>query len=281
MDLEVIRKKTEQLYQKNYQLLIPSFYLINCVNLLVQILSSGTVAMIVGLLTAPLVQGFIHMSLMLIHQEVDDFGLKDIFIGIFQFAKYFPSYVVRNIIIVLTSLFSTLPAFVLIYMQNTDQMYHTFDSFLYLIFTSGLNFERINDVLQACNSPLTFIFFLVGLFVYAHLTIIFIFVPCIVEDYDYAWNEALVQSVKMMKGHVKEFIYFWISLLPNYLVYLLFSLLAMLVCQWIPVFGSSIYLVISLLGLISIYQIRFYQGVALFYIEVRDEIKNPHELFRI
>lgn len=281
MEIRNIKNKANQIFTRNYRLLIPAFYLINCTNLIVQISSSGAVAFISEILLVTLSHGFIHMSLSLVHEDVKEFSLKDIFIGIVHFPRYFPSYIVRKVIILSAMLLCMFPAFGMIYNLAGADFYNVMDDFIYILFSNALRMDLILAFLENYFTLGIAFFVLLGLVVYLYLTVLFILVPCIVEDYDYAWNEALIKSVKMMRGHIADFIHLWIQYIPNYIVYLFGSLLALSLCSFLPFSGYSIYLVISMLILISSYQIRFYQAIALFYIEIRDETKNPHELFRI
>ena len=86
MDVLAIRKKANEMFYGYYRLLVPAFYMINCVTLLAQLSSSGFLSLAIEFLLVTLSHGFIHMALMLDHGEVTEFTFSDIFIGIKQFA---------------------------------------------------------------------------------------------------------------------------------------------------------------------------------------------------
>ena len=65
----------------------------------------------IELLLVTLVHGFIYMSLILIHEKRKDFSINEIFIGIFHFAKYFPSYIVRKLLILIPTFVLLVPMF--------------------------------------------------------------------------------------------------------------------------------------------------------------------------
>lgn len=279
MDIYKIIKKVKKIFIEKHKILIPAFYIINCVTLLTQISSSGIVAIAIQLMLVTLPHGFIHMILMLIHEDVDTFDLKDNFIGISKFSQFFPAYFVREVIIVCSCGLFLIPIIWIVYNNSSQNLYAIVDVAIYIIFSNALRLDFISYFTNFFNIGTVF-FLSLAILVYVFLSLKFLLVPCIVEDYDYAWNEALVKSVQMMKGRSIEFIKIWISLLPSYLMYLLLSLFALSICNIVPVVGFSLYLIISMLIYISTYQVKFYTAIALFYIELRNE-NNPHELFRI
>lgn len=283
MDVLAIKKKANEMFYGYYRLLVPAFYMINCVTLIVQLSSSGFLALTIEFLLVTLAHGFIHMALMLDHGEVEEFSFGDIFIGIKQFAKYFPSYMVRKVILVLAMLLVMTPAFGIIYHMSGSEFYNVFDNLIYLLFSNSFRLDIISVFLTDYFSWMAILFVVLGILVYLYLSAIFILVPCIVEDYDYAWNEALVKSAKMMSGHIKDFFRLVLSFTPNYVAYLASSLVVMSVCGLLPIAGTSTYLVISMLLMITSYQIRFYQAISIFYLELRDQTREPnsHELFKI
>ena len=283
MDVLAIRKKANDMFYGYYRLLVPAFYMINCVTLLAQLSSSGFLSLTIEFLLVTLSHGFIHMALMLDHGEVKEFSFGDIFIGIKQFAKYFPSYIVRKVILVGAMLLIMVPAFSILYHMAGEQFYRVFDHLIYLLFSNSFRIDMISFFLTDYFSWWVLLFIGLGVIVYFYLSAVFILVPCIVEDYDYAWNEALIKSAKMMSGHIKDFIRLVLSFTPNYLAYFASSLLVMSVCGFLPIAGTSTYLVISMLLMITSYQIRFYQAISIFYLELRDQTREPnsHELFKI
>ena len=281
MHIGNIRKRVNQIFSDHYRLLLPAFYLINCVTLLAQLSSSGAIAFIIEMALVTLSHGFIHISLMMVHEDVDHLRLKDIFIGVFQFPKYFPAYIIRKVILVGTLMLCMVPVIYSIYHMAGSQFYEVLDALIYLLFSNALRIDAILDFIQHYTNITTIIFLVIGVLVNLYLSVLFILVPCIVEDYDYAWNEALSKSVRMMNGHIKEFIQLWVTFIPSYFVYLWISVFMLSFCQFIPVIGYSLYLVASMLAKIGCYQVRFYQAVALFYVELRDQTQDSRELFRI
>lgn len=283
MNVLGIRKKANDTFFKYYRLLVPAFYLVNCVNLIAQISSSGIVTFVFEILLVTLAHGYIHMSLMICHEDVKEFKLSDMFIGVKYFGRYFPAYIVRKVIVVLAMLICMIPAFGILRHLAGSDFYKVMDQFIYLLFSNTLRMDFIQYFLTQYFSWGIIFFVVLGIVVYLYLSALFIFVPCIVEDYDYAWNEALVKSIQMMHGHVLDYIRLLCTFIPNYISYVLISTLVMAVCAFLPFMGTSVYLVLSMFLMITSFQVRFYQVVALFYLEVRElqRVNNPHELFKI
>ena len=283
MNVSAIRKKANDMFYKYYRILVPSFYMINCVTLFAQLTSSGVFSLSIHFLLVTLTHGFVHMALMLNHDDVKEFKLNDIFIGLRHFNKYFPSYMVRKIILVGALLLVMTPAFSELYHMAGDEFYKAVDYLMYLLFSNSFRIDIIITFFKDYFSWSVILFIVLGLLVYFYLSIIFILVPYIVEDYDYAWNEALMKSAKMMSGHINDFIHLFLSFTPNYLAYFAISTLVMLLCGFLPIVGLSTYLVISMFLRITSYQIRFYQAVSIFYLELRNQTResNSYELFKI
>lgn len=283
MDVKKIKQQALEISKKNYRILIPSFYLINCVSLIVQSSSSGVITLAAELLLVTLAHGFIYMSLILVHEQRKDFSFKEIFIGLFQFAKYFPSYITRKVIILIPTLIMFVPSLLKVSELNNISFYTVADQFIYLLLSKTLRFDFF-EYIKNINISFTMVLFIVlGIFVGLYLSIMFVLVPCIVEDYDYAWNEALIKSARMMHGHIYDFTKLMILLLPQYFYYMLSSVFLINICMIIPYIGLALYLVLSLLSIIVFWQIPFYQAIAFFYLNIRSEemSRHPLELFKI
>ena len=283
MNVNSIRRRAIELSRHNFRLLVPSFYLINCVTLIAQYSSSGLIMIAIELLLVTLVHGFIYMSLILIHEKRNDFSINEIFIGIFHFAKYFPSYIVRKLLILIPTFVLLVPMFLEVTRLNNIPLYTVIDQFVYLFLSKTVRYDFF-AIIGIQNISFVMVTFLVlALIVGVYLSGLFLLVPYIVEDYDYAWNEALIKSTRMMKGHVKDFIKLLVLLIPYYLIHLVVTFILSQFCFVIPYIGLSLYLILSMLSIIIFWQIPFYQSIAIFYLEVRNEeiIKHPHELFKI
>lgn len=283
MNVKQIKQRALLMSRQHYKSLLPSFYLINCGWMVIQYLSSGLLVLISELVLVTIVHGFIYMALLLVNQQQSEFKMKEIFIGITQFPKYFPSYIVRKVAILVPSLIFFLPALSMLTQVHHIAFYDLLDQFVYLFFSRLITYDLESIILISKMSLPIIILLIFGIIIASYISILLVLVPCIVEDYDYAWNEALVKSVRMMNNHVGDFIRLIISLSPRYIMHVISSFVLVILCSKINEIGMSLYLLLSMLSLIFFWQIPYYISVAIFYLEIRNEeiTRYPHELFKI
>lgn len=281
MDIKKTRKQAHEMFTQHWRQLIPAFYIIYCAQTIIQLLSSGTLSLIFEFLLVTISHGFIYVVLKLIHQgDLQNLTLKDIFIGLFKFFDYFPSYFTRTLFVIVPTFLCFLPAFLISLPVGTNKFFEVVDQFIYLVLSNGVKIDYVLNVIQSLDVS-TLIFIVLGIIVAIYLNLLFVFVPCIVEDRDYAWNEALKMSAMMMKGNMKELMRLYITFIPNIFLTVMISILFAYTVVWIPLINYSMYLIFNILATIVLYQIEFNISIALFYKEIRDEIDNPYEIFKI
>ena len=281
MDIRQIRIDARTLYRKNRKIMIYSFYILGILTMCFQILNSGWLILLTQILLVTLPHGYVYISLRVIQdQKITSLRIRDILIGIYDIFKYLPSYLTRMLAIYLSSFACLLPALLISTPGSKITTYDLMSQVVQYIVQRGVTFNFVVSQLFILK-PISFIFLFGSIVLYILLNILFIFVPYIVEDYDYSWLEALVKSIELIKGHQSELVHLILSFVPNFVYYYLLLLLMQIPMYYLGTVGYIIYLIISIIIQIRLFLAEYHLSIASFYLKIRDEKKEENELFKI
>ena len=93
-------------------------------------------------------------------------------------------------------------------------------------------------------------------------------VPYLIERYDVSWNEAMMKSWKMMKGHKRDLLFLQLIYIPRYLIYLIMINFASLLVPATTVFGLAVQLALAIYLPITLWVPHLQVATALFYEEL-------------
>lgn len=277
-----IKKRADLLCRNYFKNIYTIFLIVNTITVLIQMIPNGIISIVLSFLTVTLSHSYVIVSMKLINNDADKIETKDVFTGYSSFQKIFPAYLMRKITLSIVSVAIVFPAYLLI-RQKTGLSILSFIDWLKYFIVGGTE-SSIAWVLQdfAAQS----LFLMISAFISAVFTIVlsygFSLVPYLLETYDISWNEALVKSWELMKGHKRELLllqitYFPKMLITNFLTNLLigFGYISPVLLS-IPIF---FYIYAPILLWIPQMQV----ATALFFevLKVEDEENNTNQLFRI
>lgn len=223
MNIFNIKIKANQLYIKNKDQMIPHFFFVGYISILAQYLHSGLFSFFVAIFMCSMAHGYVKCAMKCVNEKKPTLKVNESLVGLFEFARVFPVYFVRKIIIVLVIAISMLP---------------TLLSFTYIqpIFTWEWIAEAGNTLIQTelfipnqdillpllQNMPLFVNLVLTGI-LYLLINSFLTFLPYIMEEDEYSWYEAILKSYKMMKGRLLRVLYLNLLYAFRYIFYWFFS----------------------------------------------------------
>lgn len=219
----IIKIKANQLYIKNREQMIPHFFFVGYISILAQYLNSGLFSFFVALFMCSMTHGYVKCAMKCVNDDKSELTINESLVGLFEFARVFPVYFVRKLIIVGITVLSMLP---------------TLLSFTYIkpIFTWEWIAEAGNTLIQTelfipnqeillpllQNMPLVVNLILTGI-LYLLVNSFLSFLPYIMEEDDYSWYEAVIKSYKLMKGRLLRVFHLNILYASRYIFYWFFS----------------------------------------------------------
>lgn len=222
MDIIEIKKKADELYIKNKDQMIPHFFFVGYISLLAQYLQSGFFSFFVSLFLCSMSHGYVKCAMKIANQEETELTIDDSMVGILEFTRVFPVYFIRKLLIIVIIGLSILP---------------TILSFTYIspLFTWDWISYAGNSLIQAelfipnkdiilplmQNIPL-FTNLVLSSILYLLLNAFFSFMPYLMEEEEFSWNEALIKSFKMMKGRLWRMLHLYLIYAPRFIFYWFF-----------------------------------------------------------
>lgn len=279
MDLLAIRHKANQLAIKHAVKIIPIYVFVELILLLVMMVSNEIVSILLSLFSVTITHAYVVLCLKAIDEE--DFNTKEVaLVGFKGYSRLFPSYFMRKLMINLVSILLVLPTILLI-QAKTGFLLGDLMNWLQIIVVSGIeDLSALPSMVEYLTSPLVFISFIIASLVASIISYGLALIPYLVEKQDIAWNEAIMKSWKMMKGHKKELFTLRLSYFPQMLlIYIMISFLTGLLSFSLYI-STFVGLVLSIYLPIIFYQPHLEMANALFYKELMNQEEHP-DLFAL
>ena len=284
MEISILQiKRKADMFTRNYfRKIYLIFLFVNMINVFIQLIPSGIISIALSFFTVTLTHAYTVVSMKMIHSEADQISFKDSFAGYYSFMKVFPAYLMKKITLTCISVIIVLPAFLLI--NNKLQLsLSDFINWMRLFivggFESSLNwiFEEfaLNSILLVTSATISAI--VTTVFSYG-----FALVPYLLESYDIAWNEALLKSWQLMKGHKRELLLLQFLYLPRMIISTLFTNLLLSLAYVSPLF-VTVPIFFYIYAPIILWLPQMQVATALFFevLKTNDENTNTNQLFRI
>ena len=210
MDIKKIKKESNQIYLKYRKKIIPEFFFVGYVSLLAQYLQSGLFSFFVSLFLCTVGHGYVKCAMKLVDEDNILLNYHDSMIGIMEFARVAPAYLMRKAVILFLTIICGIP--MTFYFKNNL-------TFLSLDWISSLGNAFIQTELlipdfEIILMVITHVPILINLFfcimIYMLLTALLTPVPYIMEQEEFSWNESLLCSIRLMKGKVLQFVHLYI-----------------------------------------------------------------------
>lgn len=280
MDILAIYKKCRQLTKQHFFRILNIYLFVELLLFIINMIPNQLVSIILGIAVVTISHAYVVTSLKIVENHADEITFKDAFVGIREFARLFPSYIMRKVSLNFLGFVILLPA-VLMIRFKTGFAIGEFLDWVRMIVVSGMD-----DLtgLSTVQNYLTSLPMVLSVIVSSVLTTVFSYglamVPYLVQKYEISWNEAMIKSWKMMKGHKRQLLILRFMFLPRMMfIYLLiiafvdfFSFSTI-----ISVMGS---VVLSIYLPILLYQPQFEIANALFFQQLISQEKNQ-DLFKL
>ncbi len=271
MDIKKIKKESNQIYLKYRKQIIPEFFFVGYVSLLAQYLQSGLFSFFVSLFLCTVGHGYVKCAMKLVDEDNILLNYHDSMIGIMEFARVAPAYLMRKAVILFLTIICGIP--MTFYFKNNL-------TFLSLDWISSLGNAFIQTELlipdfEIILMVITHVPILINLFfcimIYMLLTALLTPVPYIMEQEEFSWNESLLCSIRLMKGKVLQFVHLYIYYLIRHIFYFIVAGLIILFVGKINEILMLFCMIVSLILYIDVFKGRFELAKYLFYKEIRGD----------
>lgn len=271
MDIKKIKKESNQIYLKYRKQIIPEFFFVGYVSLLAQYLQSGLFSFFVSLFLCTVGHGYVKCAMKLVDEDNVLLNYRDSMIGIMEFARVAPAYLMRKAVILFLTIICGIP--MTFYFKNNL-------TFLSLDWISSLGNAFIQTELlipdfEIILMVITHVPILINLFfcimIYMLLTALLTPVPYIMEQEEFSWNESLLCSIRLMKGKVLQFVHLYIYYLIRHIFYFIVAGLIILFVGKINEILMLFCMIVSLILYIDVFKGRFELAKYLFYKEIRGD----------
>lgn len=263
-----ISKKANQIVRHHFSRIFNIYLIIEIILLFIRSLPNGVLVLLLGVVSVTLTHAYIVTSLKLIDHQEKEIHLKDAFVGIRSFARLFPAYIMRKVSLNVISFLLVVPTILFLASQSGISV-GDFLSWVRLIVVDGL--ENLTYMLNnslLTDSWQTMISMMVSSIISAIFSYGLAMIPYLIERYDVSWNEAMMKSWKMMKGHKRDLLFMQLIYIPRYLVYLFIINLVSILIPLSSIFGLALQLVLAIYLPITLWVPHLQVATALFYDEL-------------
>lgn len=270
MTLREMKKKSNQVYKENRESILSEYFLVGYVSLLAQYLRDGFFSFFVSLFLSPLSHGYVKHSIRLIDEEKPILSYKDSLIGILNFPRVAPVYLVKKGFVTIMMMICAIPTLSIIRDKFSTVSWELVGELGNMLLQSDFLVPQLAKVTIILNN--VGILLNIGLCALVYLVIsgLLMGVPYIMELEDYSWSESFVLSVKMMKGHIFQYFGLCLSYSLRYMTYWLITGFLLLSIGSLNEFCMLFCMVGSLFLYIEIFRARFELSKYLFYKEIKE-----------
>lgn len=271
LDIQLIYRTSKDIYKRYRKQMFSQFFFIGYMSLLAQYLQSGLFSFFVSLFLCPISHGYVKCSMRFVDEEDVHIDFHDSLIGLTDFVRLAPSYLIRKfmmlMIMVVPALFlfvvcgMSLPNFSLEWLSSLGEIFIQTEFFV-------PDFEDFRILIQSTH--LVVIILICSLF-YIYVNALFMPVPYIVEEEDFSWNEALIASYDLMKGHMWDYWKLCLYYAFRHIIYWVVTGVVLFFVGSMNDMMLLICMVASLFFYVEVFKGRFEIAKYLFFKEMRNE----------
>lgn len=277
MDIQNIKKQSHQIYLKYRKQIIPEFFFVGYVSLLAQYLQSGLFSFFVSLFLSPIAHGYVKCSIKMVEEENTILNYQDSMVGIIDFVRVAPAYLMRKAVILLSIIICGIPFIFFVKAELPSLQLEGISILGNAFIQTEFLLPDFNIILVFLRHVPILLDFILCSIVYLFLTALFTPVPYIMEQEDFSWIESLLYSVRLMKGNMVSLFRLYLSYLIRHISYFtICGLLIMLVGRLNEIL-MLFCMVSSLIIYIDVFKGRFEIAKYLFYKEIRGD-KNEESI---
>lgn len=247
MNVRNIKKVADQYARQYFPKIMYIVLFVEIVLLSIQMISNQVVAILLGIASVTITHAYTVFSLKIVKQESEKISFKDSVVGITDFARLFPTYIMRKVSLNVLSIAILLPAIVFIRFKTGFALGEFLD-WMRMIVVSGVDdLSGIQGITQYLSNEMMVFSLMISMVLTSIVSYGFALVPYLVEEYDISWYEAMMKSWVMMNGHKKDLFFLELLYVPR----IILSFVTMRIVINIFAFSSFMMILASLV--LSIY----------------------------
>lgn len=215
MNIRNIKKVADQYARQHFSKIMYIVLFVEIVLLSIQMVSNQIIAILLGIASVTITHAYTVFSLKIVKDESEKISFKDSVVGITDFARLFPTYIMRKVSLNILSIAILLPAIVFVRFKTGFALGEFLD-WMRMIVVSGVDdLSGIQGVTQYLSNEMMVLSLFVSMVITAMVSYGFAMVPYLVEEYDISWYEAMMKSWVMMRGHKKELFFLELLYVPR------------------------------------------------------------------
>lgn len=269
MSVRGIKKEANHIYTKYRKQIIPEFFYVGYVGLLAQYLRSGLFSFFVSLFLSPIAHGYVKCSMQLVDDKNPHIDYHQSMIGILEFARVAPAYLMRKGIILFITVMMALPILLSVLASVPEFSMEWISSLGNTLIQTEYFVPHFQELEIIVHSGFLITNCLICVLVYLFLTALFMPVPYVMELEEFSWLECLSYSVQLMKGNMIQFFRLYIVYFVRHAVYWIVTGSVLMLVGSINEILMLFCMVTSLFFYIDVFKARFEIAKYLFYKEIR------------
>lgn len=277
MDIKNIKRQSNQIYLKYRKQIIPEFFFIGYVSLLAQYLQSGLFSFFVSLFLCPIGHGYVKCSMKMVDEDNAIINYQDSMIGIIDFVRVAPAYLMRKAVILLATMICGLPILFYVKANVSSISLEWLSSLGNAFIQTEFLLPNFETSLHLFENIVILLDFTLCIVVYLFLNGLLAPVPYIMEQEEFSWSESLLYSIELMHGHMLSLFQLYLQYFLRYAFYgIAVGLIIMLVGRLNEIL-MLFCMVFSLIFYIEVFKGRVEIAKYLFYKEIRGD-KNEESI---
>lgn len=271
MDIRGIKLKANFIFIKYRSQIIPEFFYVGYVSLLAQYLQSGFFSFFVSLFLCPVAHGYVKCSMKLVDEENARIDYHESMVGVIDFARVAPAYLMRKAMILFATILTALPTLLGVHSLIPELSLEWVASLGNTLIQTELFIPDFHEMISFMNQGFVIVNITVCVFVYLFLTALLTPVPYIMELEEFSWSECISYSIQLMKGHMFEFFKLYLGYFMRHAIYWIITGACMMIIGSINEILTLFCMVTSLFLYIEVFKGRFEIAKYLFYKEIRGD----------
>lgn len=271
MNIRGMKNKANHIYIKYRKQIIPEFFYVGYVGLLAQYLRSGLFSFFVSLFLCPIAHGYVKCSMKLVDEQKPLIDYHQSMIGVLEFPRVAPAYLMRKAIILSVIILAALPTLLSVHSLIPELSLEWISSLGNTLIQTEFFVPHFEEIHVLMSSGLLILNIIICVFIYLFLTALFMPVPYVMELEEFSWSECITYSIRLMKGHMFDFFKLYLGYFCRHVLYWLITGLCMLIIGSLNEILTLFCMVTSLFLYIEIFKGRFEIAKYLFYQEIRGD----------
>ena len=269
MNIRGMKNQANHIYLKYRKQIIPEYFYVGYVSLLAQYLQSGLFSFFVSLFLCPISHGYVKCSMKLVDEEDTHIDYHESMIGMIEFARVAPIYLIRKAILLVAFLIISFPTLWNYYNLIPELSLEWISSLGNYIIQMELFVPDFRAMHLLWSHSLVCLNLLVYIFCYFLISAILMPMPYVMELEEFSWNECIHYSLCLMKGNIIHYFKLCLIYFLRHFIYWIITGLILLVVGSLNDILMLFCFVSSLFIYIDVFKGRYEIAKYLFYKEIR------------